>query len=392
MNRNGLFSLLLVLGLPLFLRAPAGEYEIHTADGQTLQGEYLGMEDGVVKLKTKFGVLQINSKDVVTMTAAPPKAAPAEQPAGDQPAAEKPAPEKEAAPPPPPAKAAKPEAKESAKAEPPEKPAAPPRTFPEPKMPDPVALATTSAALAPPPEPSKQEYLQMDRAVSNFADTNTGSRKRSVRMLQSFGRMAEPFIEGAYNNPAELNVRVDLLEALAVPGRALTTPIFAKAHAQALAALSQAGSGPPPAPDPFAKGDRPMTRSELMQLALSNVLDLEGYMSTAGGPYNTLFLLDTYRKRYSSDKTETLLLGLARDRARLAAAAADAGRSRSAWDTEDRIRVIELALPMLFKDNRDLQALSQALLTKLLPASHPKWTADEEDWVDWWEKARDKIK
>lgn len=54
--------------------------------------------------------------------------------------------------------------------------------------------------------------------------------------------------------------------------------------------------------------------------------------------------------------------------------------------------VIELTLPMLFRDNDALHALAQELLKKLLPATHPKWTASEDDWVTWWEKAREKIK
>jgi len=408
MNPHSLLSLLLALGMGLILRAQAGEYEIHTADGQTLQGEYLGMEDGVVKLRTKYGVLQVAAKDVVTMTAvvAAPKPAPADQAAGDQPAAEKPAGEQPVAekpvaekpagpsrPPPPPAK---PEPKEGAKAEHPDQPPPPPLAFPEPRMPDPVALANARAALEPaPPEPSKKERQDIFRAMRDFADTNAGNRKKFIRILQSYGRMAEPFIASAYTDPAELNERVDFLEALAVPGRTLSTPVFAAAHRQALAALDQAansGQQMPPAYASMFDRDRPPTRGELMKLAAANVLDLEGFMSTAGGPFNTLFLLDLYRKRYTSDKTDPLLLGLARDRTRLAAAAADGGRSRSSWNADERLGVIELALPMLFKDDDAITTLAQSLLAKLLPTGHPKWDADEEAWVEWWKKAKGKIK
>ena len=93
MKQRSILRLFLALGTMLLLRAQAGEYQVRTADGQTLQGEYLGTEDGVVKLRTKYGVQQIPFKDVLAMTqvVAAPKPAPAEQPADKEPAAEQPA-------------------------------------------------------------------------------------------------------------------------------------------------------------------------------------------------------------------------------------------------------------------------------------------------------------
>ena len=141
MNQPSLLSLLLALGMVLLLSAQAAEYEVRTADGQTIQGEYLGLEDGVVKLRTKYGVLQVASKDVVTMNVVPPKPATAdEQAAGEPPAAPK-----EAAAAPPAAPAEK-KAKD-AKAEPPAEP--PALTFPEPKMLDAVGLARAALADSP---------------------------------------------------------------------------------------------------------------------------------------------------------------------------------------------------------------------------------------------------
>jgi len=396
MNLQSILRLFLALGFALLCSARAAEYQVRTADGQTLQGEYLGLEDGIIKLRTKYGEVKIASKDVLTMTAvaAAPKPAPADQPA-EEPAAEKGIPAPPPPPPAPPPKAPRPAPKESAKPEPPPEPEAPPQAFPEPRMPDPVALANARAAQDAPPEPSKAESQEIFRALRNFADTNQVNRGKIIRLLQSYGRMADPYIASAYTNPEEIGVRVDFLQALAVPGRALTTPVFADAHRTALAAMEQADAGQaPPPPEYLSKQDRgePQTRSELLRSAASNVVDLEGYMSTAGGPFNTLFLLDVYRRRYTSDKTPQQLLGVPRDRTRLAAAAADAGRAKSAWTRDDRVGVIELALPMLFRDNDALRALAQELLKKLLPASHPKWTASEDDWVTWWEKAREKIK
>jgi hypothetical protein len=191
--------------------------------------------------------------------------------------------------------------------------------------------------------------------------------------------------------PMDLSVRVLLLESLAVPGRYLTTPVFSRAHSQALSEFNQTSNTTPPPPDPFNKV-RPLSREDLKQIALVNVLSIEEYISTAGGPYNTLFLLDLYRKRYTSEKTDPLLLGLARDRKLLAEAADDAARNRSGWDRDSRVGVIELALPMLFKGDETLASLVQPLLVKLLPTTHPKWKADEETWVEWWRKAEPKIK
>lgn len=273
-------------------------------------------------------------------------------------------------------------------------PPAPPATFPEPRAPDPIALANALAARSPPPEPDKNARQEIFRVLRNFADTNDAGRRKTLRTLQDYGRMAEPFIAAAYTDPADFDYRVSILAALAVPGRPLTTPCFAGAHRTALAQFSQAGAAAPPRQSTYVSKrdrERPASRGELLQLAAANVFDLEGYMSVAGGPFNALYLLDVYKQRYSSDKTEPLLMGLPRDRARLAATAADVGRSRSSWTTADRIGLAELTLPLLFKDNDDLQSLAKDLLKKLLPSGYPKWDAPQEDWVEWWGKARPKL-
>src|SRR5688572_32898218 len=62
------------------------ELQIRTTDGQTVQGEYLGTENKIVKVRTKFGIVQIPSKDIVTLTAVAAPAAPAGV-AGETPAA-----------------------------------------------------------------------------------------------------------------------------------------------------------------------------------------------------------------------------------------------------------------------------------------------------------------
>ena len=380
----------LLFGLLLQPAARAAEMQVKTVDGQTVQGEYLGTDNGIIKLRSKFGVLEIAAKDVVSMKevavgkrVAPAQPEPKEEDKKEE-AATPPAPPPEpepAAPAPNPAPASA--------------PAHPARTFPEPRLPDVVALANARAARFPVPEADKNARQEIFRALRNFPDTNAGARRKIVRTLQDYGRMAEPFIAPAFPSPAEIYERVDILEALAVPGRTFSTPMFAETHKVALAAMDQTDTGPPPMPPEYISRrdrDRPMLRSDLLKLAAANVLDIEGYASTAGGPFNALFLLDIYKKRYTSEKTSPLLLSVARDRTRLAATAADANRSRSSWTRDDKVMLDELALPLLFKDNDDLAVLAKDFLTRLLPSGHPKWDAPQDDWVTWWEKAKEKMR
>jgi hypothetical protein len=389
-----------VAGLVLPLAAHAAEYQVKTAGGETVQGEYLGTENGAVKLRGKYGVLQIAVKDIVSMKeiAAAAKPAPAAAEAPEEKEAPPDTPVKAAAdtvvkppapPPEPPPKAASKTAPAQAQA-----PSAPGLTFPDVRAPDPVALATARAINFPAPEPTKSERQEIDRCMRNFADTNTAGRMKIIRTLQSYGRMVDPFVVAMFVAPEELSARVGLLQSLAVSGRPFTTPVFAEAYRTALASMQQVENGPaqlPPAYLSKRDRDRPMGRSELLKLAADNVLAIEGYASTAGGPFNALFLLDIYRKRYTSDQTQPLLLSPARDRARLAATAADASRTRSSWTKDDRIALAEVTFPLLFRDG-DLQLFAKDFLTKLLPTGHPKWDADQGDWVEWWEKAKEKLR
>ncbi|MCY3020716.1 MAG: hypothetical protein NTW87_16995 [Planctomycetota bacterium] len=394
--------LVLTVGLAFPVPARAAERLIRTADGQTFQGEDLGTENGVLKLRTKYGVQEIPARDIVSS-----KAVVADD--EDAPAAEKEAPAagKEArtrtkprlVPPPPPTtpKAeAKEEEPEPAPAPPaPAQPAAPPRTFAEPKPPDLNTLLRAQAARDRYPEPDKNAFLEISRGIRNFPETTPAGRRKIVATLRSYGRVSYPFVAAAFPDAADIDIRVDLLEALAAPGRSDTANIFMEAQKTALSVLTRAATAPPPPPPDYQTKrdrDRPVRQAELLRAAAQDVLDIEKYASIAGGPFNALLLLDIYKKRYSDDKTDPLLTDIKRDSARLAATAADAGRSKSSWGPGDRVVLAELVFPMLFKDNSDLQTLAQECLKKLLPTGHPKWDADQTDWVEWWEKAKTKLR
>src|SRR6185369_1375509 len=108
-----------------------------------------------------------------------------------------------------------------------------------------------------------------------------------------------------------------------------------------------------------------------------NILAVEGYASVAGGPFNSLFLLDVYKRRYTAESIDPLLNDIARDRTRLGNAAGDVKGSRSVWTLDDRLMLIEQLLPLLFVDNEELNTLPRDLLKKLLPSGYPKWDAPQ---------------
>jgi hypothetical protein len=340
----------------------AAEIIIRTADGQVLQGEHLGTSGKKVRLRTAYGEISIPEKNIVTISAAPVASKPPETP--DAPETAK----KEAAPP-----------EEDLK-------------FETLKAPNVLSLLTARAPAAPVPARSQQQELH--RLARNFGDSSAPSRNKIIRNLQDYGQMAYPFIEAAYVEPAEMDDRVDLLRAVAVPGRPFSAAILAPAHKRCLEAMTRAAEDPPPLPpDHKSRRDRdqPLGKADQLRNAASRVLTVEGYAATAGGPFNALFLWQICVERYTSEKTDALLMGAARDAARLAETAADATRSKSSWTAADRVLVAEQALPWLFKENPDLKSISAELLKKILPPSHPKWDAPQADWVRWWQTAREKL-
>jgi len=345
------------------------ELQIRTTDGQTVQGEYLGTDNKLVKIRTKFGVVQIPSKDIVTLTAVAPPAA--------------------AAP--------------AAGAVPGETPQAPvvatgvplgigdvtAPAFPEVKRVDFISLEANRAALFPPGELSKGERQELSRAIRNFSDSTELSRKKIIRSLQGFGRAAYPFIAAAYTLPAELGDRIELLEALAVPGSPFTASTFAESHAASRASYAGTASLPPPPPPDYpSRRDRIPSRSADLKGAARDVLDIENYASIAGGPFNALMLVEIYVERYSAEKVDPLVSDVARDRVRLAATAADAGKTRTSWSGADRAMLADQLLPLLFKPSEELQLLPRDMLKKILPTGYPKWDAGPTEWSEWWSKKR----
>src|SRR5262249_13160870 len=97
-----------------------------------------------------------------------------------------------------------------------------------------------------------------------------------------------------------------------------------------------------------------------------------------------------YKKRYSGEDNP-LLSDYKRDAAFLLTASADAKSSNSAWTGEDRVDMAQRALPLLFKDKEALKAIAQAVLQRLLPSSHPKWSASQDEWFTWWAKHKDAL-
>jgi len=344
----------------------AAEVQVKTLDGQTIQGEYINTENGTVRLRTRFGLLQIPAKDVVTINAAPAgstavAAAPRTGTATDPDAA--PAPDVASA-----------------------------LTFPKTKKPDIKALLAARAQ--PFPEPNKQDRMELHRLTRNFFDSSERSRNESLQRLKRFGTMAYPFIDGSYTHPADLFVRVELIHALAVPGSPLTAGMFQDTHQAALASYTSTVEAPPPPPvDYLSKRDRERQRSggsPAKQVALA-LLDVENSASIAGGPLNALLLLNAYEQRYDSNTTDALLWNIARDQDRLADTANDASKSRGSWGPDDKVLLAEESFPLLFRDDENLKLLPRDLLKKILPSGYPKWDAPQDQWVEWWDHAKFKL-
>lgn len=359
MNRRTAHIVTLTLAV-LFagtLFSHAAEFQVKTLDGQTLTGEYLGTEKEIVRLRSKYGIVQIPAADVRSMVRV--------SEGGERPLN----PKEEAVP-------------AGAKEE----------TFPDVKPPDALSLLAKRSAASPPAEPTKTDRQEIFRLIRNFADSGDVSRRKILRNLQDYGRIAYPFIAAAYVEPFEVNIRVDLLQALAVPNSPLTTGILADAHKLAGREKEITAETPPPVPpDYVSKRDRnrPQSRAELVSIDAQNVIAIEGYASVAGGPFNALFLLDIYKKRYTSEKVDPLLSDIGRDRTRLGNVAGEVKGARSVWTLDDRLMLIEQLLPLLYKDNEELKVLPRELLKKLLPTGYPKWDAPQSDWMEWWKKRKD---
>ncbi len=350
---------LLLIVLMLAGAVSAAEIQIKTVDGQTIQGEHLGTQNGVVKLRTAYGVISIPEKNVVTVSMAP---------ASDKPKS-KPAPEEPVSP-------------------------AAPQTFPLVKPPNMQSLVAKRLAEKPVQEPDKRDRQELHRAIRNFADSSDSSRQKIIKQLQGYGPGAYEYINAAYAEPFEFDDKVDLLRTLAVPGRALTAAIFAGTHEQAVRLMDRTATEPPAAPPDYLskrERERPQGKSEQLKAAAANVLKVEEYASTAGGPYNSLFLLEIYKKRYTAEQVDPLLNNISRDSTRLGATGADAGRAKSSWTAEDRVLLAEQVFPLVFRDNEDLKSLATALLKKILPSGHPQWDASQAEWAEWWESAKDKL-
>jgi len=340
----------------------AAEFQIKTLDGQTVQGEYLGTDKEIVRLRSRYGLIQIPSKDIASLIRLSPDGKRVEQ-ADDK---------KDAA-----------SAAEPAKS-----------LFQDSKKPDIGFLVAARSERLAVPEPDKNSRQELFRLVRNYADSTEASRRRIIRSLQDYGRTAYPFIAGAYTEPFDFQVRVDLMQALAVPNNPFAASILNEVHRDAERALHRAASLPPLLPPDYLtkrERDNPADPQDYLRLHAQNMLRIEGYAAVAGGPFNALFLFDVYRTRYGGDNVDALLMDVSRDRTRLANTAGDLKSSKSAWTLEDRRQLIDALLPLLFKENEDLNRVPRDLLKKLLPSNAPKWEASEKEWFDWWSVAKSKL-
>lgn len=354
-TRESIALLIFAASSLLMGRISAAELQARTVDGQTLQGEYIGTENNVVKLRSKYGVINIPSRDIVTLTAV---AAPAKA-KGDEAAATETAVAENAL------------------------------VFKEPKMPNLMSLVASRLADAAIGEPNKSERQELYRVLRNFGESSDKAREKIIRKIQDLGVMAYPYVAATYNQPFEIGDKVDLLRAFAVPDSPFTAGIFAEAHNTAVAVMNRIADAPPLLPPEYpSKREREMPNGKAQQLkiAATDVLLLEGYSSISGGPFNALFLLDVYRSRYDKNSTDALLNDIARDSARFADTGSDALRSNSSWTAADRLMIAEQVLPLLFKDNEDYKTLAREMLKKILPPAHPKFDAPESTWFEWWQK------
>ena len=349
-------ALLAALALGSLTAAVAADVQIKTADGETIQGEFLGTQDGVIKVRSKYGEISIPTKDVITMIKAPTANAPAD-------------------------------AKKNAAAD---ADAATIR-FPDPK---PVNLVALLAARTPdPPVPTAVQRQEILRYIHNFRGSTEKYRSKAISVLQDFGEMAYPYFAGEYVTPEDLDDKVQLLQAITLPGSPFTAGIFARTHAMAMTEFDRAiANSPTQLPSYVSKKERegPNPQTAQLKAAAIRVLAIEADASVAQGPFNTLFLLQVYKARYRSE-TNALLNDAARDRVLIGAAASDASKSDSEWKGSDRVMLAEQALPLLFEDNADLKAIAEELLQKILPAAHPKFIASQDEWFNWWTKNREKM-
>jgi hypothetical protein len=376
-----------VAGALLILGAlSAADVQVRTTDGQTLQGEYLSTEDGLVRLRTRYGIVQIPSKDIVTLSAAqgPVPIAPIDpvDPAGP----------------------VGPDAPVAGGLQNPnigtgsrniktiDDVAA--LSFPPVKRPDIKALLAARAGNTFLQQPNKSDRQELNRLARNFGDSSNRSRDAIVRDLRGYGTLAYPFIAGNYTHPTEVFIRAELLHALAVPGRPLSAGIFSDAL-QAADAVYDATikTPPPPPPEYLSKRDRERFASGVSaaEQTAAMVLDIEQSASIAGGPLNAMLLLERYESRYDAPLSDALLWNAARDRERLGATANDAAKPRGTWSGADKILLAEQAFPLLFRADDNQKVLPRDLLKKILPSGYPKWDAAEYEWVEWWTGAKKKL-
>jgi hypothetical protein len=333
----------------LCLAACASEVQVKTNDGQIISGEYLGTEDGVVKVHSRYGDINIPSKDVLAIV----KAA---DTVSDKP-------------------------KSDAGSE---------QFFQTPKDVNITALMATRAPQ--PAELARKDRIALSIAVENFKNSSPKLEAKYLSTLRSYGTAAYPFIASAYNEPLDLDTKIHLLAAVSESNSPYTAGIFADTHAVAWDVFSHSLVEPPISPDDSFKVERVAVagkREEMKSLA-GQVLAVEALAAQAGGPFNTLFLFQIYKRRYSSE-LNPLLSDARRDSNFLTVASADAWKADAAWTGADRVDLAERALPLLFKDNEDLKTIARELLKRLLPSTHPKWNAPQEEWFTWWTKNRDKV-
>ncbi|MEI6234819.1 MAG: hypothetical protein WCT04_17330 [Planctomycetota bacterium] len=339
----------------LMSNAHAADLQAKTTDGQVIQGEYLGSENDIVRLKTSYGVVSIPSKNIVTLLAvnSPDKAAPGTAPAKGE------------------------DINVDA------------LVFKEPKN---VVLSSLLAARMPRiPEPDVRSRLELFRCIRNFGDSSDASRQRIVRTLSGFGLMAYPFIEGAYNGPNELQDKVELIQAVTGTRKPYSAQIFASVHAAALNDISRAANEAPQLPyESLAPRNAVTSREQRLKNLARDIRLIEGYASASGGPFNALFLMGIYKSRYSGD-ADALLKNLTLDRIRLAGTASNFKDPRSGWTSDDRVLLIELVFPLYFKDNADLKSIAESFLKNLIPDHHPEWDAPQAEWFQWWSKQRSQI-
>ena len=356
--RTRMHYMLAVFVLTLCAGARGAELQAKTVDGQTVQGDYLGTENDVVRIKTSYGVVSIPSKNIVSLTPVN--------------SLEKPV---------------APVAVVATKKE--VEPAPEVLVFHEPQT---VALASLLAARMPRiPEPDVRSRLELFRCIRNFGDSSDFSRQRIVHTLAGYGLMAYPFIEGSYLGSNDLDDKVQLVGAVAGSHKPYSAQILATTHATVMSELSRTTVQAPQLPyEMTMRRPTSPTREQILRDIARDARIVEGYAAASGGPFNTLFLFNLYKLRYGGE-ADALLKNLTTDKARLAVVATDHSSSASGWTPADRVLLIESAFPLNFRDNEELKGLAQELLKKLLPDRHPKWEAPETEWVQWWSKERGEI-